>query len=206
MRKVAIIFVVAVFVPSLALAWLAMRSLRNQEFALERQRSLLYQGAAESTAKDILVHVENRRREFRVLVDKLVANQTTGEAAENFDAWVRRAWPLAQVGFVLTLDGQMLAPELFADAAARKFRLENHQFLTGLSGVEVYVDTPKGPMRLSKLEAKDSVAGAQPIVVQFKDALEDANEGAVARFLQDRLNLLFWCRPEGDTNTVFGAQ
>ena len=206
MRKVAIIFVVAVFVPSLALAWLAMRSLRNQEFALERQRTLLYQGAAESTVKDILVHVENRRREFRVLVDKLAANQTIGEAAEQFDARLRRAWPLAQVGFVVTLDGQMLAPALFADAAARKFRLENQQFLTGGSGVEVYMDTPKGPMSLSKLEAKDLAIGAQPMVVQFKDALEDANEGAVARFLQDKLNLLFWCRPEGDTNAVFGAQ
>jgi signal transduction histidine kinase len=193
-----------VFVPSLALAWLAMRSLRNQEFALERQRTLLYQGAAESIAKDILVHIETRRREFRVLVDKLAANQTLGEAAENFDARLRKIWPLAQVGFVVTLDGQMLAPALFADAAARKFRLEHQQFLTGVSGVEVYMDTPKGPMSLSKLEAKES--GAQPIVVEFKDALEGANEGAVARFLQDRLNLLFWCRPEGDTNAVFGAQ
>ena len=43
MKKVAIVFVVAVFVPSMVLAWLAVRSLRDQQFLLERQASLLYQ-------------------------------------------------------------------------------------------------------------------------------------------------------------------
>ena len=31
MRKIALVFVTAVFVPSLLLAWLALRSLRDQE-------------------------------------------------------------------------------------------------------------------------------------------------------------------------------
>ena len=43
MKKVALVFVLAVFVPSLVLAWLAVRSLRDQQFAVERQQSLLYQ-------------------------------------------------------------------------------------------------------------------------------------------------------------------
>ena len=36
MKKVALVFVLAVFVPSLALAWLAVRSMRDQQFILER--------------------------------------------------------------------------------------------------------------------------------------------------------------------------
>jgi signal transduction histidine kinase len=207
MRKVAVIFVLAVFVPSLALAWLAVRSLRTQGFALERQRTLLYQGAAESTAKDVIVHVEMRRREFKAVVEKLVGNQSLGQAAEAFDGRLRQMWPLAEVGFVVTLDGQVLAPPLFADARARRFRLENDRFLTGLGGIEVYLDTPKGPMSLSKLDAKD--ARPSPTgewrLVHFKQLL-GGDEGILARFLQDELNLLFWCRLEGDTNTVFGAQ
>src|SRR5688500_5379046 len=210
MRKVAIIFVLAVFVPSLALAWLAIRSLRNQEFALERQRTLLYQGAAESTAKDLIVHLDTRRREFKALVEKLAGNQPPTKAAEAFDTRLRRIWRLAEVGFAVTVDGQMLAPPLFADAAARKFRLENQAFLTSAGGIEVYLDTPKGQMSLSKLDAKDpgtaSSPAAQPVVVPFKHALGDADEGTVARFLQDQLTLMCWCRLEGDTNTEFGAQ
>ena len=53
MKKVALVFVLAVFVPSLVLAWLAMRSLRDQRFLLERQQSLLYQGVADSLTKEI---------------------------------------------------------------------------------------------------------------------------------------------------------
>ena len=53
MRKVALVFVLAVFVPSLVLAWLAVRSLRDQQFVLERQQSLLYQGVTDSLAKEI---------------------------------------------------------------------------------------------------------------------------------------------------------
>ena len=41
MKKVALVFVVAVLLPSLVLAWLAVRSLRDQQFLLERQQSLL---------------------------------------------------------------------------------------------------------------------------------------------------------------------
>jgi hypothetical protein len=64
-RKVAVILVLAVFVPSLVLAWLAIRSLRNQEFALERQRTLLYQGAAESAApRQSSPRVQSSRRQI----------------------------------------------------------------------------------------------------------------------------------------------
>ena len=34
MKKVALVFVLAVFVPSLVLAWLAVRTLRDQQFLL----------------------------------------------------------------------------------------------------------------------------------------------------------------------------
>ena len=53
MKKIALVFVSAVLVPSLVLAWLAMRSLRDQEFVLERQQSLLFQGATDSLARQV---------------------------------------------------------------------------------------------------------------------------------------------------------
>lgn len=225
MKKVALVFVLAVFVPSLVLAWLAVRSLRDQEFALERHRTLLYEGVADSTAKDVLVLLEMRQREFKAVVDKLIGSQGPRAAAQNFDAQLREAWPLAHVGFVVTLDGEVLAPSLFAGAAARKFRLENDRFLSSRETVEVYWDSPKGPISLSKLDAKESGKGPPEKAVfatksgaskdapatptgsaEFRQLIGDSTEGTLARFLQDRLNLLFWCRPERDSNVVFGAQ
>src|SRR6059036_2360997 len=108
MKKIAVVFVLAVFVPSLLLAWLAVRSLRDQQFALERHRALLYEGVADASARDVLTLVEERRREFKSMVEKLVGLQASREAAQTFDVRLREAWPLSRVGFVVTLDGEIL--------------------------------------------------------------------------------------------------
>ena len=54
MKKVALVFVVAVLLPSLVLAWLAVRSLRDQQFLLERQQSLLDQRVTDALAAEHL--------------------------------------------------------------------------------------------------------------------------------------------------------
>ena len=64
MKKVALVFVLAVFVPSLVLAWLAVRSLRDQQFLLERQQSFLYQGVADALAKEIQDLLAEYQRSF----------------------------------------------------------------------------------------------------------------------------------------------
>ncbi|MCI0745359.1 MAG: HAMP domain-containing histidine kinase [Verrucomicrobia subdivision 3 bacterium] len=219
-------FLLAVFVPSLVLAWLAMRSLRDQQFALEHQRTLLYQGAAESIARDILAHLDKRRRDFGAVVDKLIANQKPRDAAPDFDARLREAWPLVEIGFVVGLEGEVLAPSLFGGPAARRFRLENDRFLCSRETVEVIWESPKGPISLSKLDAKElgktppdkavfatksgSPANQAPASstgpAEFRQLIGDSTEGTLARFLQNRLNVMFWRRPESDRDTVFGAQ
>ena len=74
MKKVALVFVLAVFVPSLVLAWLAVRSLRDQQFVLERQRSLLCQGVADSVAKEAANLLAEQQREFARQVEALLAD------------------------------------------------------------------------------------------------------------------------------------
>lgn len=48
MRKIAPVFVTAVILPSLVLAWLAARSVRDQQFLIERQQSIICQGLADT--------------------------------------------------------------------------------------------------------------------------------------------------------------
>ena len=58
MKKVAIVFVLAVIAPSLALAWLAVRSLRDQEAVVELQQTLLYQAVADAVARSVTAKLE----------------------------------------------------------------------------------------------------------------------------------------------------
>src|SRR5207245_3147609 len=97
MKKVALVFVLAVFVPSLVLAWLAVRSLRDQQFVLERQQSLLYQGVADALAGKIESHLAERQREFGLQVEVFLVGQNSLEVATRFDDQLRATWPLAEV-------------------------------------------------------------------------------------------------------------
>src|SRR3954469_10657282 len=156
MRKVALLFMLAVFVPSLVLAWLALRSLRDQQLVVERQQTMLYQGVVDGIAKEAAGLMLEKQREFQQNVQSLLADREPREITAAYDNRLRALWPDAEVGFVVSLQGQVLAPSLFSSPEARKFRLENDRFLCNRETVEVYWNSPKGAINLSRLDQKQA--------------------------------------------------
>jgi signal transduction histidine kinase len=141
MRKVAIVFVLAVFVPSLVLAWLALRSLRDQQFVLEHQRSLLYQNVADTLARDAENTVLSHQRDFAGEVENLLAGNDPAALARSFDDRLRTNWPLAEVGFVVALQngsGRLVSPTASSRPEARLFCVDNGTFLANGETAEVY--------------------------------------------------------------------
>ena len=221
MKKVALVFVVAVFVPSLVLGWLAFRSVRDQQMAAERQQSLLYQGVADALAEGVRDFLADRQRDFAQRVEALQTLRGARESAGCFDDELRQGWPLAEVGFAVTLKGEVLSPSLVGNVEGCRFRLENDRFFC-CESVEVYWNSPTGPINLSKLAeqgsatnrmvpaAASAVAGNSPLAgpsgAEFRRLVGDAYEGTLARFVQNRLKLLFWYRSRQDPQLVFGAQ
>src|SRR5439155_760724 len=144
MKKVALVFVLAVFVPSLVLAWLAVRSLRDQQFLLERQQSLLYQGIADAMASGVQDALAEHQRTFTLKVASLCQDGKLQQAASSFDDLLRKDWPLAQVGFVVTLTGDILSPSPYDRPEARVFCADNSRFLANRESVEVYWSSKQG--------------------------------------------------------------
>ena len=138
MKKVALVFVIAVLLPSLVLAWLALRSLRDQQFLLERQQLLLCQSVTDALAQNIAGELSQRQQEFGATVESLVANRDARAVGSQFDDEIRRSWPLAEVGFCVTRSGQILSPAADARPGARNFYLENSGFLGNRETAEVY--------------------------------------------------------------------
>ncbi|HEY2952174.1 MAG TPA: histidine kinase dimerization/phospho-acceptor domain-containing protein, partial [Verrucomicrobiae bacterium] len=257
MRKVALVFILAVLAPSLVLAWLAVRSLNDQRLVLERQRALLYQGVADALVKTVQDRLAETQREFAQHVESILGKDQPLDVAATFDDRLRSNWPLAEVGFVVSLQGRLYGPSLFGRPEARRFRLENDRFLCNRESVEVYWNSPKGPINLTSLDAKggeaaraarsepraplnpfeakggemargsskeDAVkvfatkskgggkdapeeeAKGPPGEAEFRQVVGDSYEGTLARFLQDKLKLLFWYRSQRDPELVFGAQ
>jgi signal transduction histidine kinase len=224
MRKVALVFVLAVIVPSLVLAWLAVRSLRDQELVLERQRALLYQGVADSLAQQVQQQIAEQQREFAQRVETFFGKQEPATVAPQFDDYLRKTWPLADVGFVVSLGGALTCPPLPGRAEGQAFRLENEAFLAGNLTCSVSWSSPKGVISLggtndptataTMLAAKTGVYATKkggdetvtPNEAKFIQIVGDAHEGTLARFLQDQLKLLFWYRSPRDASLVFGSQ
>src|SRR5262245_52615031 len=175
MKKVALVFVLAVFVPSLVLAWLAVRSLRDQQFVIERQQTLLYQGVAEALARQIVEHLAAVQRSFSQEVLSLLQTNQPREVAASFDASLRQKWPLAEVGFAVAMEGQVLAPSLFGNPQARQFRLENDRFLCSREAVEVYWNNANSAFNLPK---QQNLAGSEKKSLPSPEAKSDAKADA----------------------------
>jgi signal transduction histidine kinase len=144
MKKVALVFVLAVLLPSLVLAWLAVRSLRDQQFLLERQQSLLGQHVTDTLAQNISDYLAQQQQAFGAQVESLLAGRDARAVAAQFDSELRQRWPLAEVGFCVTLSGRILSPSSNARAEARTFYTDNSGFLGNREVVEVYQSANAG--------------------------------------------------------------
>ena len=139
MKKIALVFAVAVLAPSLVLAWLAIRSLRHQQFVLERQQSLLCQGFSDSLARSVQDALAEQQRVFNRILAELLAKREPAQAAVSFDESIRQRWNLAEVGFVVTLSGDILSPS-DTRPEARRFLAGNGLFLANRESAEVYLN------------------------------------------------------------------
>lgn len=138
MKRVALVFGIAVLLPSLVLAWLAVRSLRDQQFLVERQQSLLCQRMTDALAQNISDHLAQRQQEFGAQVETLVGNQDAHSVGGSFDAEIRQRWPLAEVGFCVTRSGKILSPPTNSRDEAKRFNSDNSAFLGNREAAEVY--------------------------------------------------------------------
>lgn len=236
MKKVAIIFIVAVIIPSGALAWLALRSLHDERLLLSARQAQLSQTVADSLAKQAVARIDEHQREFATLVEGMLSTSSVAEIAATFDERIRKVWPLADVGFALKLDGPILSPNMLGRTEGRRFRVDNDQFLCSKESIEVFVSTAKGSMNLKWLDeatgaedktdtnrlaalksksrtvepadaaSKDASSKIAAAETDFRKCVANQNQGTFARFLQNKLHTMMWYRSSRDYNTVFGAQ
>src|SRR4030095_8229141 len=54
-------------------------------------------------------------------------------------------------------------------------------------------------------QAPQPYSKVAPSEAEFRQLIGDSTEGTLARFLQNKLNLMFWYRPPRDPHLVFGA-
>lgn len=138
MRRVAVVFLAAVLAPSLVLAFLAIRSLRDQQFVMERQQALLHQTTTESAAESIRNTISQIQDDFGQQVETLLADRRLRDMAPEFNRELIEKWPWAEIGFVVFVDGVILSPSPLDSVAAKRFLTDNALFLNNQETIEVY--------------------------------------------------------------------
>ena len=178
MRKFALIFVLAVFLPSVVLGWLALDSLRNQEFVFERQQELLLQGTSDTLAERIRGFLSEKLNEFGSQVDQLAG----GTDVAAFDERIRAGWPTATVGFVVTLDGKLVTPSSKGDKSAQRFLQANSRFLTNAESAEVYQQPSQPvPQPASANDQFESQRSPKSEAAKSMTAKRQTKDGGAAR-------------------------
>src|SRR5258706_425337 len=83
MKKVALVFVLAVIAPSLVLAWLAMRSLRDQAYVVDWHQTDIYQANADDKAREIANFTKLDLKEAAAQKLKDPAAETNADGAKS---------------------------------------------------------------------------------------------------------------------------
>ncbi|HEY6352763.1 MAG TPA: ATP-binding protein [Candidatus Angelobacter sp.] len=143
MRRSAWIFLAAILLPSLALAWMAVRSARDQQVILEHQQAIICQDITDALAKEVQDQVDSSRLAFVQTTDQLLRQSSSPQAlATKFNQQLHPAWNLAEVGFAVDLSGTIYSPGPREGTVARTFRNENERFLSNRENVEVFAQVP----------------------------------------------------------------
>jgi signal transduction histidine kinase len=181
LKRQALIFLVAIFLPSFVLGWIALRAAGKQRILIERQAADLHQAETDSIASSIRDTVETKQRAFAESVRALIATDTPSAVAENYGQLLAGVWTGGGVPFAISPRGALAYPSNAQARGARQvetFLGNNAAFLTNARAEEVYQQIPQ-----DKIESKqsssyfDRSAGAQA-VLQSRAAL---SKEAVAR-------------------------
>jgi signal transduction histidine kinase len=160
MNRSALVFLAGVFLPSLILGWLALRTIGEQQIILEKRTAELFQIETDALAGAAKNLMQERADQFRQEVAGWLEGTPVNELAASLSNRTTQVSRSA-VLFVIGTDGRLLAPNGAApprQEEARKFLAENRLFLSGEAETEVYQT-----QAVAKEQKQAPAAAAKPV-------------------------------------------
>ncbi len=141
MKRYALIFLAAIFLPSLVLGWLALRTAGEQRILIERQATDLHQVETDTVAAGVRAAMEEKQRTFAEMIHTLAATHSPAALAENYGPLIATIWPDGGVPFAINPAGTVAYPTTAQAGRNRRqsdFLQDNRAFLNNESAAEVY--------------------------------------------------------------------
>jgi signal transduction histidine kinase len=137
MKRIAVVFFLSILLPSVLLAVLAVRSLRDQELVVSSQRTQLYQTNCDGLSDRINLFMNDVRGFYGQLVDEMAVQGDDG-LVERFDELLKARWSQAAAAAVVSDEGVILSPQASPGSRGEAFLRDHADFLTNRRVVEVY--------------------------------------------------------------------
>ena len=141
MKRYALIFLAAIFLPSLVLGWLALRTAGEQRVLIERQAANLHQAETDALAAELRKLVEQKQHAFDEIVRALVSEQDASALAEDYGNQLARFWREGGIPFAISPQGGLAFPtpaHAREDAKFEEFLAHNAAFLSNQEAAEIY--------------------------------------------------------------------
>lgn len=172
MKRIVLVLLLAILLPAVLLAGLALRSLRDQELVVESQRTRLLQSGCDGFADRINRFLDDLRVFHEQLVEEIVREE--GARAETeFDALVRARWSQAAAATAVRDGATILSARPEPGTAGDRFLAANGDFLTNRRIVEVFQAPPLG----AQLEAESNEAAKANEANEANEKLRDKESG-----------------------------
>ena len=185
MRRSAWIFLAAILLPSLVLAFLAVRSARDQQVILQHQQAIISQDITDALAKKVQDQVDATRVAFVQQTDQLLQKASSPQSlAINFNQQLLRSWNLAEVGFSVDLRGMIYSPRPNEGPLAKTFRNENDRFLSNRENVEVFAQNVSKESKIAPVQKELLNQMDLPTASQQATQSNSSNNQVPAQVLQ----------------------
>jgi signal transduction histidine kinase len=182
-KRYALIFLAAIFLPSLILGWLALRTAGEQRVLIERQAADLHQSETDALAAEMRRLIEERQHAFDEIVRALVSKRDASALAEDYGNQVLRFWRHGGIPFAISPNGGLAFPtpvHAQQNRAFEEFLRYNSAFLSNEAVAEIYqiqeASQSKEPSTRSKLTSSPKLEAGRANSTPAKAASSSQRE------------------------------
>ncbi len=175
MRRSAFIFILAIFLPSLVLGWLALRTAGDQGVLIERQAAGLHQAETDAIATQVQEVIEEKHAEFVAMVRGLVVANGAPALADSYGPLLQEIWTGGGIPFAISPAGTLSFPRPGSES---EFLQNNSAFLGNRTEVEVYTQQA---LVAQKESYNKAVEQSRPIEAKSKKVPGFSISGKTAR-------------------------
>ncbi|HEY5704042.1 MAG TPA: HAMP domain-containing sensor histidine kinase [Terrimicrobiaceae bacterium] len=159
----------AIFLPSLVLGWLALRTAGEQRVLIERQSAELHQAETDALAAEIRGLIEEKQHAFDEIVRALVSGRDASALAEDYGNQLAGLWREGGIPFAISPTGGLAFP---TPAHARQnrtfeeFLWYNSAFLSNETVAEIY-----------QVQQAAQLKASSPREAEFEKVISEAESG-----------------------------